>query len=398
MASTATRPGTMTASAPDAPEARDDRKSAVLAAHFLQPEPGAKPVRRFAECRAILRNPAMLQAGIGAESVAVSNPAHMSVFFLNGELHRQRRAAIARFFTPKAINTRYRAVMERSTENLLSILRSSGNARLDELGFRLAVDVAAEIIGLTNSNSRAMAERIRKTLDTGGGSYKLAPIARRLHMAAAVWHAIAFFAFDVRPALWARRRERREDVISHMLDEKYSIKAMLIECLTYGAAGMVTTREFIVMAAWHLLERDDLRQRFLDAGEDEQIALLEEILRLEPIASLLHRRAGEGLGDAGTLYAIDVRAANTDEEAVGECPHMIDPDRFRRTKPGAHLSFGDGNHRCPGAQVALNESRIFLDGLLRLPGIALARPPEMRWRPDLMSYELRNAIVTCERA
>jgi hypothetical protein len=29
--------------------------------------------------------------------------------------------------------------------------------------------------------------------------------------------------------------------------------------MTYAAAGMVTTREFMVMAAWHLLEREALR-------------------------------------------------------------------------------------------------------------------------------------------
>src|SRR5690606_25130227 len=133
-----------------------------------------------------------------------------------------------------------------------------------------------------------------------------------------------------------------------------------------------------VMAAWHLLERSDLRARFLESNEEEQIAMLEEILRLEPVASLLHRRAS-GEGKVGALYAIDVRAANTDETVTGPCPHMIDPERARRQKAsGSYLSFGDGSHRCPGAQVALHESRLFLDRLLRLPGLRLARAPDMR--------------------
>lgn len=379
------------------PAHRDDRKSARLAAEFLRPEPGAEVVCEFARARGILRDPAMRQAGIGAEQVTVANPAQMSVFFLDGELHRQRRSAIARFFTPKAINTRYRAVMVRSTERLIAELRARGEGRLDEISFQLAVDVAAEIIGLTNSDSRRMAERIRKTLDSGGGTYRLPPLRRALGMSVAVAYAIMFFVFDVWPAIRSRRKERREDVISHMLDERYSLKAMIIECLTYGAAGMVTTREFIVMAAWHLLERSDLRARFLESNEEEQIAMLEEILRLEPVASLLHRRAS-GEGKVGALYAIDVRAANTDETVTGPCPHMIDPERARRQKAsGSYLSFGDGSHRCPGAQVALHESRLFLDRLLRLPGLRLARAPDMRWRHDLMSYELRNATVSCER-
>jgi cytochrome P450 len=36
-------------------------------------------------------------------------------------------------------------------------------------------------------------------------------------------------------------------------------REILRECLMGEAAGMVTTREFIVMACWYLLEREDLR-------------------------------------------------------------------------------------------------------------------------------------------
>lgn len=65
---------------------------------------------------------------------------------------------------------------------------------------------------------------------------------------------------------------------------------------------MITTREFVVVAAWHLFEDDALRERFLDGDEQFQIAVLEEILRLEPVASVLHRRASRdtelGSGDA----------------------------------------------------------------------------------------------------
>lgn len=372
------------------PVHRDDRKSAALAAANVEADPGAQMVLGFTAGRDILRDPQMLQAGIGAEQVRVSNPDHMSVFFLDGERHKKRRTAIARFFTPKAIAGRYRATMESCAERLVVEFRRSGRARLDKVSFQLAAEVAAEIIGLTNSNQVAMAERIRRTLDSGGGTYRLGPVRKALGMSVAVFHAVCFLGLDVLPAILARRKQRREDVISHMLDERYGIKALLIECLTYGAAGMVTTREFIVMAAWHLLEDDDLRARFLAGDEVAQIAMLEEILRLEPIASVLHRRAGKD----GVLYAVNVRAANTDESATGPCPHTLDPDRPR--SPGAYLSFGDGPHRCPGAQVALHESRIFLDKLLRVPGIRLVAAPDMRWRPDLMSYELRDAVITCD--
>jgi cytochrome P450 len=218
------------------------------------------------------------------------------------------------------------------------------------------------------------------------------------------YRALNFFYHDVRPSIRARRIARRDDIISHLLDEGYSDRAILIECMTYAAAGMVTTREFIVMAAWHLLERNALHMRFLAGTEADQFAILEEILRLEPVASMLFRRAAEEISDsssgaipADTLFNIDIRAANTDESMVGGCPFALDPDRGEAAKAGgASLSFGHGSHRCPGSQVAMHESRVFLDRLLRLPGLRLKREPHIGWHPMLMSYELRNAIVVCD--
>jgi cytochrome P450 len=59
---------------------------------------------------------------------------------------------------------------------------------------------------------------------------------------------------------------------------------------------------------------------------------------------------------------------------------------------------GDGPHRCPGAQLALHETRLFLDRMLRLPGIRLARAPRLAWNEAIMGYELREAIVACDKA
>ncbi len=291
--------------------------------------------------------------------------------------------------------------MESSTDELIGRLRRDGRAQLDALSFQLAVNVAGEIVGLTNSSRTGMAERIRKTLANGIGDSADGPVKRGIRWLGAVYYALSFLLLDVLPAVAARRKVRQEDVISHLLDEGYGIKAMLIECLTYAGAGMLTTREFIVIAAWHLLERDNLRERFLAGSEDDQIAILEEILRLEPIASILHRKAAEDVAGQGprkgAVCALDIRAANRDEAATGACPHKIDPDRAKRMGvAGSYMSFGDGRHRCPGAQVAMHESRIFLERLLRLPNIRLEGVPKITWLVDLGSYEVRDAIVTCD--
>ena len=174
--------------------------------------------------------------------------------------------------------------------------------------------------------------------------------------------------------------------------------------MTYAVAGMVTTREFIVMAAWHFFDNDVLCKRFLDADEAEQVKILEEILRLEPVAAMIQRECtadtdlGTDTGKAGEVLAINIRKANVDPAAVGECPFELDPDRAEKVKMvGPYMSFGDGAHRCPGGQVAIAETRIFLDRLMRVPGIRLEREPDMSWDDGVMSYELRGATITCIR-
>jgi cytochrome P450 len=117
---------------------------------------------------------------------------------------------------------------------------------------------------------------------------------------------------------------------------------------------------------------------------------------------MLHRRAAEpveGVLADGETACISIREANVDEAITGPCPFQLDPDRAKRMKvAGPYMSFGDGPHRCPGAQVALHETRIFLDRLLRLPGVRLVSEPEVLWNPQIQGYELRGAVVACDRA
>lgn len=355
-------------------------------------------VERFGEARAVLRNPEARQAGFLADLVSKVSLTRAPILYQHGAEHRRQRSATARFFAPRVVTTDYRALMERTSDALIDRFRAAGVANLDDLGLDMAVTIAAEIVGLTDSDQAGMARRLG-ALVTGmpqGGSRW----ATALGFARGQARAMNFLFRDVKPAIATRRRARREDVISHLLDEGYSEREILTECLTYGAAGMITTREFITMAGWHLLEDDALRRRFLDGDEAERIAILEEILRLEPVVGMLFRRIDGPSGkDRTPVVAMDVRGANGDEAAVGACPHRLDPDRKPADKVArSGLAFGDGEHRCPGAQVALQEAAIFLDRLLRVPGLRLARAPDIGWNALIAGYELRGAALVCDGA
>ncbi|WP_420381737.1 cytochrome P450 [Novosphingobium sp.] len=316
------------------------------------------------------------------------------VLYQHGAEHRRQRGATARFFAPRVVTSGYRALMVRTTDQLVAQFEAKGSARLDDMGLDMAVTIAAEIVGLTDSDPAGMAKRLGALVDgmPSGGSR----VRMLLAFARGQVRALNFLWRDVKPAIRSRRRQRRDDVISHLLNEGYGDRDILTECLTYGAAGMITTREFITMAGWHLLERDDLRARFLGGDEPARIAILEEILRLEPVVGMLYRTIP---GDAAPpRIMIDVRGANGDPAVFGSCPHAIDLDRAVSAKgAGAGLAFGDGEHRCPGAQVALQESAIFLDHLLRVPGLRLVRKPDIGWNPLIAGYVLRDAKLTCEK-
>ena len=142
-----------------------------------------------------------------------------------------------------------------------------------------------------------------------------------------------------------------------------------------------------------------------DRRSTDQFAILKEILRLEPVASLVHRRVvenietGAGSLQQGEVACVSIRDANVDEASTGPCPFELDPDRARRMKvAGSYMSFSDGPHRCPGAQVALHETRIFLDRMFRLPGIRMEKEPEIQWNTHIQGYELRGCIVACDPA
>lgn len=383
---------------------RNDSKTAALAAKYVKAEPGTQWIHSFDQARELLRSGRLRQSGVQVAPVEKEDPTKACLFFLDGEPHARRRAAIARFFSSKAIATRHLPVMQENTEMLLAELRRDGRARLDELSLRLAAAVVAEIVGLTSSKLGPMAKRIERT--NGAPMAARGGIGRLLAPLVSGFNALLFLYLDVKPAIAARRAQRREDVISRLLDEGRSDQEILIECLTFGMAGMTTTREFIVMAAWHLFENEDLRRRFLDGDEADQHAILAEILRLEPVASMIWRSVAEEVAGvapepiaAGARLSFDLRAANLDEAAVGPCPHMLDPDRAKRLDAnGKYMSFGDGDHFCPGGQVALVETRVFLDKLFRVPGLRLVRAPDMHFSPPmLMSYELRDARIACDR-
>jgi cytochrome P450 len=373
---------------------------------------GSWHVRGFQEARAILRGPNTRQAGFRADVITrVSGVGNVPILYQEGKVHQQQRKQTARFFTPKTVSRDYRGLMETLADNLIANLKQSGRADLSALSLTLAVQVASAVVGLTNSRMPGMQKRLDAFFSFNPGDETAArglrtTLKRLRNLATSQLQLAAFYYLDVKPAIDARRRQPREDVISHLLSQGYRNREILTECITYAAAGMVTTREFISMAAWHMIEQPGLRARYLAAGEDERMTILEEILRLEPVVGHLYRRATDdihlSLDDElitiphGALLDLHIHAANTDERIVGEYPFAVCPDRqLHGERVSAELlSFGDGAHRCPGSYTALQETDIFLQRLLPLDGLRIEHAPTLTWNDLVTGYEVRDFPIT----
>ena len=271
------------------------------------------------------------------------------------------------------------------------------------LSRKLAVRVAGEVVGLSDSRLQGMECRLdaffSETDTTTAFGWRPMALLRFLRAQSPM---AAFFLLDVKPAIRARRKAPKEDVISHLIAQGYGDTEILTECVTYGAAGMVTTREFICVAAWHLLDQPTLRDRYLVGGEEERYAILHEILRLEPVVGDLYRRATADLVlesdgqtvtiPAGALIDLHIHGTNSDKTVVGADPLLVCPARplHPENATPAVMSFGDGTHRCPGFSVAIQEADIFLHKLLALPGLHIVQSPTVGWNAVVTGYEIRN--------
>ncbi|GAB1641966.1 cytochrome P450 [Krasilnikovia sp. MM14-A1259] len=356
-------------------------------------------VQDFVTARALLRSTDTRQAGFNIENARkLEGRMRLPVLYRDGAEHREHRRQTAKYFTPKRVDTAYRGLMERLAEQQCDELRRRGEVDLSQLSFRLAVAVAAEVIGLTEGGA-GMAGRLERFFAEQGGTPGWRNPGAVLHQVRGNVNLGLFYWLDVRPSIVARRAAGRDDLISHLLGEGCSASEILGECVTFAAAGMVTTREFITLAAWHLLTDEDLRRAYAEGDEPQRVGILHEILRLEPVVSDLYRTTTAELElpsahgpvtiPAGVRVDIGVAAANLDAAAVGPQPGAICPGRPLPDGVGnAGLAFGDGPHRCPGAYIAIQETDTFLVRLFALPGLRMVRPPTVRIRPEIASYEL----------
>ena len=349
---------------------RDDRKTSFHNRAYDQPafeRISSKEIRirGIDLARQILRGNGWRQAGFMADLAnRFTRSSRAPVLFQEGEAHRKQRSATARFFAPKVVAMRYRQLMDEQSARIMRDFRSMGRADLDSMGMELSVAVTAEIVGLNDSSLPGLAKRLNSFL--ADEQQRVGKLAASLRIVVAFCRILRFFFRDVMPTIRSHRIQRREDIISLLIEQGYSTREILTECITYGAAGVATTRELIVLAAWHLFDRPELRKRFLDGDEAGRIVVLEEVLRLEPVVGTLYRRAERDiiLNDNGRPEDVSAGTATRDRHPRCQC---------RSRRRGSLSSPARSGSADSGSQIA-------------------GKPDELwRWRPSVSRRGNRSA-------
>lgn len=380
------------------------------------------------------------QAGFTAEYIPQAGMRRRPILIADGPGHDEQRSAVARFFAPAVVRERYTQAIAACADRLLDGVAGPAGFDLDDLALHYTVEVTADIVGLTHeprrplsrflglSGSRplslskgrqdardaqvaAMARRLVSFFDQPAFDLSRKDLgrSRRQWMQAAGKGLVplaTFWCFDVRPAVRQRRRTPSSDLLGQLIASGASDIDLLVEAVTYGTAGMVTTREFIAMAAWHLLTTPELAEHYRSADDNERLAVLQEVIRLEPVVGHLYRRVTEPVTitdgehevvlQPGDLVDVDVRRANADvpgADSGGADPLRLCPGR--PMPPGVRpvgLAFGDGAHKCPGEPLALLEADILLTRLLERDP-RLVREPQLGWDDLVSGYELRGMRI-----
>lgn len=362
---------------------------------------GVWHVRGYAEARDLLKEE-LIQDGFNAEELR--KVGFDAVLYQHGDTHRQSRAAIAKYFSPTTVKQVHMGIIEKTADELIAELKEKKSVDLKILSRNMAAIITSAVVGL--NPTKGMIRRLDHMLHFDTNAPKK-NISKSLQSLQGNYLRLSFFFADVMPAIRARRKSPQNDVISYMLSKGKSPLEILVECVVYGAAGMATTQEFICIVLLHCMKNPKVREIMASDDANARIEALNEILRLEPVIGKIYRKAHspvtintEGKDvtiPAGERIAFHIYDVNVDEKAAGASPSQLHP--HRELEKGVYrsmLGFGSGSHRCAGEHLALAETDVFTNKLLKEPGLRLQSGPEITSNDTVEGYEVHNLIISVD--
>ncbi|MFD5102145.1 cytochrome P450, partial [Streptomyces albidochromogenes] len=310
-----------------------------------------------------------------------------SVLFTEG-LEHQRRAGVISEALEAVDQFEFGYNCRRIADELIDGFAGSGQAELmAAYAHALPMRAAVQMCGMPahSTDTDDLVEDLRMSLDAAEGDDPVAAYGR------------------VGQRLAALVKEKRDtpgpDVISRMLTHPAGLadEEIVQDLISIIAAAQQPTANWIGNTLRRLLT-DDRFALNVSGGRLSVGQALNEVLWLEtPTQNFIGRWADRDvqLGGrhikAGDCLVLGFAAANTD-------PQIWPEGHVGAEGNSSHLSFSNGEHRCPypAPQLADVMARTAVEALLeRLPDVMLAvEPQELTWRPSIWMRGLTTLPVS----
>ncbi|MDA3646774.1 cytochrome P450 [Saccharopolyspora indica] len=305
--------------------------------------------------------------------------------------HTRLRKLVAKVFTARRIE-QLRPHVEEVSDRLLDRLAEQAPPvdLIQHFTAALPIEIICEILGVPDQDRDRFQEWTERLLTVAG---------LPAEEVQAGWTRIA----DYLAGLVAEKRlVPTDDLLSRLVaardeDDKLDENELVMLGLALLIGGHETTKNQLASSVAMLLaERPDQWQRLIDQPELVPSAV-DELLRYVPlfgyavtfprVATAAVELGGVTIAEGDTVL-ISLTSANRDT-AMFDDPDEFDPART----PNRHLAFGNGVHRCIGAQLARIELETGLGGLLRrFPQLRLA-DAELDWKKGVFVRGLHELRV-----
>ncbi|MFE1250631.1 cytochrome P450 [Streptomyces sp. NPDC058735] len=308
-----------------------------------------------------------------------------SVLFTEGEEH-QRRAGVITEALEGVDQFELARDCQIIADELISAFSGSGQAELmSAYAHTLPARAVVQVCGmpLAGEDTRQLVDDLRISLDAAEGEDPIAAYGR------------------VGARLTQLVKEKRErpgrDVTTRMLEHPAGLtdEEIVQDLISVIAAAQQPTANWICNTL-RLLLTDERFALNVSGGRLSVGEALNEVLWLDtPTQNFIGRWAvrdtqlGGRRIQAGDCLVLGLAAANTDPQ--------IWPESHVGAENAAHLSFSNGEHRCPYPAPLLADvmARTAVETLLeRLPDLVLAvEPDELTWRPSIWMRGLTTLPV-----
>lgn len=326
---------------------------------------GMQYVTRHEECRAVLRDTESFSNASGFKAPGVEIPLEDRLL---GELDPPRHTAVRRVMvtalTPKVVRAA-ESFVRATADALLASLPSDGTVDLvPAFTVPLPNHVTVHLLGFPPDDADRLSGWAKELMESGF------PATNRSERGEGFLNAFPEFAAYIDERIAERVAEPRDDITTKLAELELDgerlphrqVRALVRNLVTGG----LTTTSQLLGNLLHAMLTTPVLEDAIRRDEPALMRAIDESLRLSPPVLLVPRgcvretQIAEHEVRAGERVIVGVASANRDERVFD------DADSFRADRDNAdqHLTFGFGQHVCPGAGLARAVARVGITAFL----------------------------------